>query len=391
MAYKRILSLLLSLSLTACSSLGPDTLRSDRASYDDIVRQTDSQQILTNIVRLRYVEPTSFLEITSINASYSLSNSVTVSPAPSFSSTRVNGSPTSNTTIVAAGISPSISYSESPSISYAPINSSQAVTILQQPITFNEIAILLSGGIDDVSLFGRLLFNRVNSLDNAVSATNPYVVNKIEYEDYYKFLAIFGKLLKEKKSHLVPATYNGNVVFNLVFAPGVAQSADAIKMKKMLGVNLKSKNIVFTSENINPLIFNSTGEVVVDETQSKGSNIVFVETRSIYSIMTYLAHAVQVPPEDIQSNITQESLDEKGVPFVWSPLIQGIMTIYSSDSSPSDAFIKTYVHNHWFYIKNSDIQSKATFSLLMRLITLTGGIQAPTNAQGPVLTLPAIR
>ena len=39
----------------------------------------------------------------------------------------------------------------------------------------------------------------------------------------------------------------------------------------------------------------------------------------------------------------------------------------------------------WFYIADTDIDSKATFSLLMQLFALSAG-ETPSNA--PILTLP---
>lgn len=388
MVYKRIVSLLFTLSLVGCSSIGPKEVSLDRASYDEIVRQTDSQQVLTNIVRLRYVEPTSFLQITNVTASYSLSDSLSLTPSWSGSVTSTAGLPNSKTITQSLGVSPGVTFTDSPTISYAPINSSAAVTILQTPISFSEMYILLSGGIDDVPLFGRLLFNRVNTLDNAASATNPYVINKIEYEPYYKFLKLLDELLYNKKAQLIPATYNGNPVFNLVFAPGVDRSPSAMTIKKLLDINLASKNIIFSPQIPIPVAFTKSGQLANTSPSSKDSNIALVQTRSIFSIMTYLAHAVQIPDDDIKKNVVQKNVDARGQPFNWTPLIKDLMTIYSSDSEPNDAFVKTYLHGHWFYIKDSDIASKATFSLLMRLIVITGGIQPTAQQQGPTLTIP---
>ena len=61
---------------TGCASIGPKQIDIDREAYNDIVRETDYEQILKNIVRLRYAEPTSYLKVTSVTASYQFTRSI---------------------------------------------------------------------------------------------------------------------------------------------------------------------------------------------------------------------------------------------------------------------------------------------------------------------------
>src|SRR5690349_6508547 len=106
----------LSLLLVGCHSIGPKQVQVDRAPYNEIVRQTDYEQILSNIVRMSYVEPTSYLKITNLTASYSLSSSLSASP--SWSKSMSYGIPPSTSNITPSfGLAPSVSYSDSPTIS----------------------------------------------------------------------------------------------------------------------------------------------------------------------------------------------------------------------------------------------------------------------------------
>ena len=52
---------------------------------------------------------------------------------------------------------------------------------------------------------------------------------------------------------------------------------------------------------------------------------------------------------------------------------------------PDNAYIATYYRGHWFYIEDTDLESKSTFMLLRQLFDLQAG---QTKSQGPTLTLP---
>jgi hypothetical protein len=52
-----------------CAWLGPQSIRSSRAAYNDAIIATNSEQLLSTIVSMRYGEPTSMLTVSSITAS----------------------------------------------------------------------------------------------------------------------------------------------------------------------------------------------------------------------------------------------------------------------------------------------------------------------------------
>lgn len=383
---RKIVLVLAIVGLVSCSSIGPKEVHLDRAAYDDVVRQTDFQQLLTNIVRLRYLEPTSYLKVTSLTASYSLSNSFRASPSWSATRNTGGGNPSSLAVEGSLGLSPSISFTDSPTISYVPIDSADSVTILQTPVNFTDLGLLFSGGIEDMELYARLIFNRVGSLDNASSLTSPRVVRAIQYKQYYKFVDLFVGMLRTGAARIIPATFKNDVFLQLEFKQGMANSPDALSLKKILGVAPKATSIIFAAENMRVLKKGPSGDLIRSNNNT-ANNVVIIRTRSIYGIMAYLSHSVQIPESD--TNIIQHIVDNNSKPISLDPLMQRLMVIYSSDSEPEHAFIKTYVHGHWFYIKESDIDSKATFSLMTRLVRLMGGLSSQSNQQlAPTLTLP---
>ena len=78
----------------------------------------------------------------------------------------------------------------------------------------------------------------------------------------------------------------------------------------------------------------------------------------------------------------------KGKVFDWGTLHKNQIRLQSSETRPDDAYIAVKYRGYWFYIADSDLDSKSTFLLLQIL----GDLQAGTTpSAGPVLTLPVAR
>jgi len=66
----------------------------------------------------------------------------------------------------------------------------------------------------------------------------------------------------------------------------------------------------------------------------------------------------------------------------------GLMQIHSSKQEPENAYVAVLYRRNRFYIDDSDLTSKSTFSLLMQLFALQAG---EIKSSGPILTLPVGR
>ena len=126
----------------------------------------------------------------------------------------------------------------------------------------------------------------------------------------------------------------------------------------------------------------------VSDHPNKPLNIVYVRLRSVYAIISLLGRAVQIPDHDIKAHVTRELVNINGSRYDWTEKMHNILTIYQSNQQPrEDVLVKAVVHNHWFYIKASDLASKDTFDAVIRLYTLTSAVAASNNSM-PVLTIP---
>ena len=77
---------------------------------------------------------------------------------------------------------------------------------------------------------------------------------------------------------------------------------------------------------------------------------------------------------------------KNGKEFNWGSTPAGkLFHIRQNEDQPNDAFIALPYRDHWFYIADSDLESKSTFMLLMQLFRLQAG---SAKSEGPTLTLP---
>lgn len=359
----------LGLLLSGCASIGPHQIYLDRNSYNDALRSTRDQQLLSNIVGLTYLDSPTFLQVTSITASYSFSPSVGFNP--SLTQAVGGGVPVTNTTDW-AGTS-GITYSDQPTISYVPVESSDFINEMLTPVQLSSISLLFSGGVHNPDLIMRLTIESINDVDNAWSASDEGVESIPHYKTFYRLTALLDKLVLEGATEPRTVTVAGQQTMEIHIREPFINSPDALAVKKILHMPADTQDIILLQSS--KPIPNMT-------------NIAYVQTRSLLGMMIYLSHSVQVPQSDIDAGDVPVYVGADGQPFDWSPLMNGLMTVYSSNTEPTDAFVKVYAHNHWFYIKESDTDSKLTMSFLNELLTLTAG-QGNTGSGGPVITIPA--
>ena len=65
-----LLILAAALGLSGCASVGPTALDDTRLQYNEIIKRTTEQQLLLNIVRLRYTDTPSSLAVSGIAAQF---------------------------------------------------------------------------------------------------------------------------------------------------------------------------------------------------------------------------------------------------------------------------------------------------------------------------------
>lgn len=374
--YKRIIFIFIVFLVSGCASIGPRQINIDRNRYNDVIQETNNQQLLINIVRLRYVEPTSFLKLTNVTSSYTLNPSVNTNGTgvAYATATSPSGILTASTVTRTLNVAPAVNYLDTPTISYAPVDDSVFVNELMTPVKLESVHLLNYGGIHEARLLNRLVFQEINGLDNASAATSAKMGGALpQYKKFYQLLDNLVYLSERSAIQFRPAKVNNNYVLAIHVDNRYINTPAVRNIRKLLNIPNNGKDIILS-------------DIVTDNAKD---NVVFVKTRSIYGIMTFLSYGVQIPESDVRAKYVYTYYNPDGTRFDWTPLTQGLLKVYSSQREPVDTFIKVFVHNHWFYIKNNDLDSKSTFTLLTRLITLTAGSELGKAQSGPLLTLPA--
>jgi hypothetical protein len=134
----RWLGLLLIVLLVAVgckSSIGAKTISGDQFNYAEALREAWKEQMLLNMVGLRYAEAPTFLKVTSVINQYSLDGSITAA-APPYQLQAAAAPP--------LGISGR--YSDRPTITYMPLTGAEFTRSVMTPIPPSTIMALIQAG-----------------------------------------------------------------------------------------------------------------------------------------------------------------------------------------------------------------------------------------------------
>ena len=121
---RAVIALLL-LGLASCASVGPRTIPRDQFDYGEAIANSWKEQLLTNMIRLRYVEAPVFVNVSSVINQYALEGEVALGAGASTSFTGEN-----TATIGGAG-----RFSDKPTITYTPVEGREFSISLLTPIT----------------------------------------------------------------------------------------------------------------------------------------------------------------------------------------------------------------------------------------------------------------
>ena len=167
--------------VAGCNTVGPASVRTGRAQYNITIQQTNSEQLLLNIVRLRYRDPPYFLEVSSISTTFDFTASASGSASL----------PSSESKIYDLGAE--LSFSEQPTVSYTPLQGEDFVTALMSPVDLNTIILLYNSGWSVERIF-RVCMQSINSVQNAPTASGPTPDYAPKYERFHEVVRLLRQL-----------------------------------------------------------------------------------------------------------------------------------------------------------------------------------------------------
>ncbi len=340
----------LGLLISSCASVGPGTIRRDQFDYGAAIRNSSKEQLLSNMVGLRYIDAPVFVDVASVINQYSLEGSVELGAGSN--SSFIGGD--------TASIGGTATYADRPTITYTPISGRKFASSLLTPVVPENIfALVQAGWPADIIL--RLTVRSINGIDNEwASPANRRAADP----RFTELLRVWGRLRKSRAVGLRrDPGETGARIFVYHSAQGLTDEG--------------KRDLAFLQESLG-LDPNVTEYQLSYGLVPDGPNEIRVMTSSILQIMNELAWRLDVPPEHVLDGRTGPTFADHDADA--GPLIR----VHTSEDEIVGSYAVVRNRDHWFYIDDRDVVSKRTFAMLQVILSLT---DTGEGARGPVVTI----
>ncbi len=339
------------LALAGCGSLGPKTLDKDQLDYGASIGNNWKNQMLANIVKLRYVDMPVFVDVGQIVSGYTLETAI--DGRLGFSQ------------IIGSGSSQSLGvsgrYTDRPTITYTPKTGENYLRSLLEPVDPAAVLSLVLAGYSPDLLF-RWAVESVNGVRNfaATRKTAESEVADPKFDEFVRLLTALrdaGAVGFEIQTDSV--TGKKVILFFGGRAPDDETRRMQVRVRELIGLpaDLKRADVVYSPY------------AVDNETLA-------LQTRSIMQTLMSMAKFVDVPAGKTARTTPGYDLPA-GAPRPFH--------VRCSEERPESAYAEFFYDGAWYWIDHEDIESKRVFTLMLFLTTLTnrGG-----ERNEPVLTIP---
>ena len=332
---------LLAVVLAGCATgIGPRAVRSERPDYNQEIVRSGDEQLLLNLVRLRYNDTPLFLELGTVVAQRNIGTALTAS-----------GNVTPGAGGESANFGTGITYSESPTVTYTPLSGDEFATRMLTPIPMDSIMLFNQSGWGAERLL-LVTVQRVNNVFNAATATGPTPETRPDYEAFHELAERLNRLhlagltglnWEMRETEKEPPGRNPVFWVRSPPDPNGPLAEDVAVVRRLLELDPGQEEFRLTAFPFN----RQPGDVGM-------------RCRSLLGVLCFLACAVEVPPAHLESGVATVTRDEQGQRFDWTKVTGKVMAIHSQPGRPSDASVAVKHRGWWFYIRDDDHCSKAT-------------------------------
>jgi hypothetical protein len=391
-----VLILMMCACLISGCAQGPKWVRSDWREYNDTIVDVGNQELLLNIVRLRYNDYPGVLKIGSLTAQRNWSVN------GSLAGTIPEGGPDS----LSMGIGGL--RSERPTVSFLP-GSKESITASVTPLSLESL--YLASYLEwPASTYWSLMIKSINGVQNAPEGGGPIPSQPPQFHEFFQ-LAQNLKQLQEKdlvevgriekleplNKHIKASTLTAAESREAAEAGYEYQESDredelVLSRREQVSVLRFSPQAIGTPEhsmivellNLEPASlvfeFEPAFEGTLKEADQNRKNLE-VGLRSLIEMLFLVSKGVEVPGCHLANNIAPSN----DFAFDWQPMIGGFRVL-SCDKKPTCASVAVCYRGCWFYIADDDQDSKTAF-FFIKLI-YDAQVQGGGAENLPVLTLP---
>lgn len=346
--FRRLLApcLALTLAAPACATrVGSRSLPRVRASYNAAISQSADQQMLLNVIRLRYLHSTTFLQLGSVVTQYSLTTDVGASGGYN------PGAGSGPVPLGSVGGSTGVAMTERPTITYIPLQGEEFIRRVGTPLRADQVLLLIQSG------WGAdlVLTTAVQRINDVYAPQSSSQAEPGEQPGDFVRLAQLLHTLQLSHQMTVLGGERG-LILSMRPQGGDELSAEAKEALDLLGLSQQQREFP-----------------VVEATSQPLPGTIAVEGRSVLGTMFYLSRGVQTPTGDSAAR-------DIGSP---TPVPRPRLQVRSSPREPQDAYVAVRYRDRWFFVDESDHESKRAFVLLTYMFSFT----AATSSGSPLLTV----
>jgi hypothetical protein len=427
--------------MAAAGCMGSWAMRGTRLGYNKSVSYTASQEMLLNIVRMRYGETPTFLDMPSV-VSQTEASMVGAGAQKSAFQGALDGA---------------FNLRDRPTITYAPRTGEDMGASMIKPLKAEAILDVSPG--DDTRIFLLAFVDSINGVRNSPQATSPASRTLEDNEEYRDGVDLFiglqnrsavrmrvaeldekpqGSPLSAKQliaTDMLAAAENDYVFqmtgdqavllkksrfLAMTVVPDAVDAADVHELARIFRlqpgrtayrvksqeddeVDLNAESAAgdppLLVEDVATPLAMAGGEAAellpspehpvvepVPET-NPGSmeprDILSINVRSGYQVLAFLSKGVDVPAPHVRRGVAPMFQALDGRPFNGHRLTRGLFHVCVQKHRPIRCDTAVYYRGYWFYIPDDDVQSRTTLNYVKLVIDIRS-----ESGDTPVLTLP---
>ncbi|KCZ66217.1 hypothetical protein L53_02535 [Hyphomonas sp. L-53-1-40] len=340
-------------------------IESDMLAYSSAISDARQEQLLMNIVRLRYNDPVTFVDAERITTT---------------ENTQINGMLASALALGGQDLDEVLNgnvgtnMSSQPSIAYSALRGSDYAQQILQPLPPATIFLMSQSGWS-VERLMLCCVSRIGDLENARAAagpTPPVMPDNARFRE----LAALMRSLQER----------GQLMVQVVDADTSETDGDGkprviLKWNRTseLGQQLADFFRRYWVSDVSVI----PGDRYITEISTRGNSLgdYAARGRSLLGVLSALSQSVHVPEahRDIaraSQPVSEYSDDPCRAPGGWHDVNGGLFAVQSAEARPASATIAVEYRDYWFYVDDRCHDAKETLNLLDHLYALQAGISS---------------